>query len=246
VKRPATLCALLLLALAVWEIAELIHVARAAPTARDWQQARAAVDEQFQRGDLLVFAPTWVDPLARMYFGDLMSVDDAARMDAARYGRVWEISIRGASSPDATGTTAFDARFGAVRVRRVERTAAHVTWDTRSQARLLEVDFAPRQCVPLHPPGTLDAGTVPLGAQLVVYAGISDFRARRENRAIALLRVLVDGTEVARAAIGNASGWRGLTPIATTPGPHTLLFESTPLFGNPARLDLCVAAEARE
>ncbi len=51
-------------------------------------------------------------------------------MDDARYPRVWEISQRGARSPEATrGELRADHSFGRLRVRLIEREAASVIYD---------------------------------------------------------------------------------------------------------------------
>src|SRR6185436_16136692 len=72
--------------------------------------------------DLIVFAPDWIDPVGRLHLGDLISIDDAARMDAARYRRIWELSIRGARSPETSGLSPAESRDeGGVRVRRYDR-----------------------------------------------------------------------------------------------------------------------------
>ena len=54
-------------------------------------------------GDLIVFAPAWVDPVGRLHLGDLIPIEMAARMDADRYGTIWELSIRGARAPETRG-----------------------------------------------------------------------------------------------------------------------------------------------
>ena len=176
-------------------------------------------------------------------------------MDATRYGRIWELSIRGARSPETRelGRPVYDETFGEVRVRRWERQAPVVTWDLRAKARLLEVDFTPRLCAPVtigRSPGILDAGTVRLGRHLSVYAGLSDFRSRKENRSYANLRVFVDDRDVTWATIGNESGWLHLPPATVTPGDHRLVFEAKvdPDRGakNPGHLSLCVMAESYE
>lgn len=247
-RKPATLCVALIAALAVWEIAVLWRAKAKAPANRDWAAAHDLVAAAHQAGDLIVFAPAWTDPVGRKWLGDMMTVAEAARMDAVRYPRVWEVSIRGAHSAEATGTVAVDQTFGAVRVRRFDRVAAAVTWDLGDQAQLREVDFAPRNCVPFKPPHQLDLPQVALGSSLAVYAGIADFRSRRDNQARALLTVKVDDLEVARATVGNDSGWLALPVAATTPGPHHVVFDASliPGTGNGNSLDLCIAAEARQ
>jgi hypothetical protein len=61
--------------------------------------------------------------------------------------------------------------------------------------------------------------------------------------------VLVDGAEVSRASVGNDSGWLALPAVKTAPGAHDVSFEVSvdPDHGDPrrARLDVCLAAEAR-
>ncbi len=244
----------LLLALALWEVGILVHAHHAEPADSHWRRAAAAVATARESGDLIVFAPDWADPLARMYAGDMMTVDQAARMDAARYGRIWELSIRGARSPETRdlGPAVYDETFGQVRVRRWQRRAPVVTWDLRATAKLLEVDFTPRLCVPINierrQPGVLDAGTVRLGRQLSVYAGLSDFRSRKENRSYADLRVYVDDRDVTRAVVGNESGWLRLPPATLTPGDHHVVFVASvdPDRGkkDPSHLSLCVMAES--
>jgi hypothetical protein len=169
-------------------------------------------------------------------------------MDSARYGHVWEVSIRGAHSPDATGTLTSDMTFGAVRVRRYERPAV-VVKASLANPKLREIDFTPRNCVPMRPPMKLDLNPAE-ATTLAVYAGIADFRSRKENTSRALLRVLVDGNEVAHASIGNDSGWSALPPIALPAGAQKITLDATvdpEHKGNgPAALDLCVAAEARQ
>ena len=247
-KRPALLASLALLVLAVWETVTLVRVSAGAPRDADWAAARATVEGGFQRGDLIVFAPAWMDPVGRQHLGHLMTLDDVVRMDDARYGRVWEVSARGAVAPEARGEVRRDERYGPLRLRLLERPAAKVIWDLRERSGLAEVDYAGRLCTLVRVPGRLDAGTVPLGRRLVARAGLTDFRARRDNRAFALLRVVVDGKPVAEASIGSESGWVPLE-AETTSGPGRLEFvaEVDPSRGGqPAVLNLCVAAEARQ
>ena len=101
-----------------------------APTDADWQAAAREVRSGFRPGDLIVAAPAWADPIMRVHLGDLVPVPVAGRMDDARFGRVWEISQRGARAPEGRHrTVALERRFGAVTVRRVERPPAEVTYD---------------------------------------------------------------------------------------------------------------------
>ena len=132
-SRSATILAiaggLALLGLAAAETAQALIAPGRAPSDADWIAAAADVRAAFRAGDLIVAAPAWADPLARRYLGDLMTIAMDARMDDARYGRVWEVSQRGAVAPEARGATTARRRFGALTVRLVERPAAVVTYD---------------------------------------------------------------------------------------------------------------------
>lgn len=240
--------------LAAWEVTVLLRARATAATEDDWQRAAGDVASGFAPGDLVVFAPAWVDPVGRQHLGHLLTVADAARMDAVRYGRIWEVSIRGAEAPEVAGLRPTSvAQHGRVRVRHFVRPAPEVTWDLRARSTLEEVDFTPRRCLRLRelradsPPAKVTFPGVPLGDTLAVAAGLTDFRARKENHGVALVRLLVDGQEVSRAEIGPDSGWVHLPPAPTTPGPHTVEIEAqvVPGRGTPVKLPVCVAAEAR-
>jgi hypothetical protein len=229
--------------LGAWEIGELLGVKSSAPVDADWQAATAYVDAGFKPGDLIVFAPDWVDPVGRKWLGHDMSVDMAARLDAARYATIWEVSIRGARAPESRGLHATaEKTFGAVKVRTLAHDAAPVSWDLVAKSKLLEVGFTPRMCDPIRAPGRVDAGDVPLGSELAIGAGLSDFRERKENHAVAALHVFVDDAEIGAMRVGDDSGWK-LLRLPTQPGTHKLRFESSADgHGSPS---LCIAAEAR-
>jgi hypothetical protein len=248
--RPALLMTALLALLAIWEIATLARVHAAAPADGDWKAASEVVRAQLQPGkDLIVFAPAWVDPVGRQWLGDELTLDDLGRMDVARYARIWEVSVRGASAPETRrlGAPVYDVSFGAVRVRRFEQAAESVSWAPQSEQEIEEVAHLPRRCV--RELGRHEWRAVTLGTTLQVYAGLADVWARKENRAYALVRVLVDGAEVGKLSVGNDDGWKPAAPIVTTPGMHDVVLEAAvdPQHGDPAhaRLDVCLAAEAR-
>jgi hypothetical protein len=120
--------AVLLLALA--ETVSAVVSPLRAPTDTDWQAAGKQVRTGFRAGDLVVAAPDWADQVMRLHLGDLVPVPVAARLDAGRFPRVWEISQRGASAPEAQGgKLAAESRHGALRVRLWEREALAVTYD---------------------------------------------------------------------------------------------------------------------
>ena len=69
--------------------------------------------------DLVVAAPSWVDPRVRAVVGDMIDLEDAGATDLDRYDRLWSFSIRGHRAelaprrpPDAV------VRFGRLRLER--------------------------------------------------------------------------------------------------------------------------------
>jgi hypothetical protein len=235
----AIACAVLMLGIALWEIV----ATRAAGTPDDdaWARAAQIVRAEYRPGDLIVFAPQWIDPVGRMHLGDLISIDMAARMDDARYARIWELSIRGAHRDDKP---AFERDVDGVLVRRYDRTPVKVLADVRdllpASVVLAEVGFEPHRCVqvvpttPVRMKVTLPAGT------LVGYAGLADVFTRREIRAPATLDVEVGGKIVASISPGVDDGWvRFETKVPA--GEVTFVAHASA----PNRL-LCFAAEVRE
>lgn len=128
--------------LALLETAQALVSPLRVPATEDWKAAAAQVRASFRPGDLVVAAPAWADPVMRMHLGDLLPVPVAARMDDARFGRIWVISQKGARASfengerRGAGATAADAarqilvgKFGALTVRRTERRPAEITYD---------------------------------------------------------------------------------------------------------------------
>ena len=149
--RLPLLSALALVVLALFETTQALVAPFLAPTTADWEAAAREVRAGFRPGDLIVTAPGWADPLVRMHLGDLLTIPMAARMDDARYGRVWEISQRGSRAPEARGAEAFVAKFGRLTLRRLDRPAAQVTFDFLErwqEARVSRVDSGavPKAC----------------------------------------------------------------------------------------------------
>lgn len=157
--------AIALAVIAGWESCATVHAADDVPGDAAWDHAAHAVRERFVPGDLIVFAPRWNDPVGRLHLGDLIPVATAARMDAARFGTIWELSIRGARAPETAGLSTADARtIDGITVRRFVRPPAVVVTDVVEAARtartdrgkpvqvvLAEVGFEPHRCVQLTP-----------------------------------------------------------------------------------------------
>lgn len=80
------------------------YFARRAPTLDEWRQVRSEVERQHEAGELIVIAPSWADPNARMAFGEqLMPLRHVARPDVTRYRSVLEVGILGQTSDELAG-----------------------------------------------------------------------------------------------------------------------------------------------
>jgi hypothetical protein len=110
---------------------------------------------------------------------------------------------------------------------------------------LAEVGFTPRRCLQIVPPPgrpvRVTFPELPLGRELVGYAGLADVFTRRDIRAPATLAVEIDGRVVASVTPGIDDGWVRFQ-VATTPGTADVTFVASA--DAPSRL-LCFAAEAR-
>ena len=102
-------------------VAAIVGPGRAAREA-DWEAAAAEVRAGVRPGDLIAFAPYWADQVGRSHLGDLMPVEMVARSDADRYGRIWELSVRGAHHDDVQKARELHATdHGRVRVTLYEK-----------------------------------------------------------------------------------------------------------------------------
>jgi hypothetical protein len=259
--RPSPIAvvpALLLVVISLWEVCAARHDAASVPGDAAWHAAGERVRTGYRPGDLIVFAPAWIDPVGRRELGDLIPLPVAARMDAARYGRIWEVAIRGARSPDTAGlvpaeTLAHDGvvvrhyeRAPAIVVGDVlERLAAATTDGARPTLELAEVGFAPHRCLQVSPaPGTplrITFPQLPLGTELVGYAGIADVFTRRDVRSPGRLDVELGGKIIASAVAGVEDGWVRFA-AATPPGAADVTFI---VRATDANRRICFAAEAR-
>jgi len=250
---------LLLVVVACWETCEAPRDAAAIPGDKAWQKAADVVRASYQPGDLIVFAPDWVDPVGRLHLGDLITIDDAARMDAARYGRIWELSILDARSPETKGMAAAASQDVAdVTVRLFTRTPVTVVSDIRAALptakvegparptlELAEVGFAPHRCIQIVPPPKssirITFPQLPLGSELVGYVGLADVFTRRSPRGPGKLAVEIGGEQVAQATAGVDDGWVRFS-APTTPGSADVTFIAS---ADDANRLICFAAEAR-
>ncbi len=156
-RRLGAIPAAVLVVVAIWEIFAT-RCQSSVPGDDAWNEAAQFVRSQYQPGDLIVFAPDWVDPVGRLHLGDLIPVEMVSRMDAAKYGRIWELSIRGAVARDVVGITPVEEHHGAVEVRRYERQPVEVITDLISYGSnagrldLVEVGFEPHRCMVVSVP----------------------------------------------------------------------------------------------
>ncbi len=250
----------LLVAVALWEVLATRCDATSVPDDDAWERAAQLVRAQHRPGDLVVFAPRWVDPVGRLHLGDLISLDDAGRMDADKYARIWELSIRGAHAAEVAQLAPAFEQTGDVTVRRYDQTPVHVVADVRAHvaeatprntasAAFVEVGFEPHDCIVVTArPNIATRVTfpdLPLGHTLVGYVGIPDVFERRDYRDPGTLAVEIAGATVATATAGVDDGWvRFVAP--TQPGSADVTFVATATGRADQHRRLCFAAEARE
>jgi hypothetical protein len=258
--------ALALLVCALWEVWASATAGSDVPGDADWATAAMVVRERHAPGDLIVFAPDWIDPVGRMHLGDLLPVEMAARMDDARYETVWELSIRGAEAPEARGRRVdWSMDAGGLRVRRLVREPASVLTDFvaefgrtrvegravgRAEVRLEEVGFAPHRCVRVEPQPDqtvrIEYSGVRLGARLVGHVGLADVFTRRDVRAPGELTVSVDGRELVRTRFGVDDGWVRFEAETRPAERADVVFAATAVGAGARKRLVCFAAEARQ
>ena len=70
----------------------------------DWKAAREVVKAKAKADDLVIFAPSWVDPVGRETFGDeVATLEREAFPDVTRFPRAFEVSIRGKHRGELAG-----------------------------------------------------------------------------------------------------------------------------------------------
>ena len=245
----------LLVLVALWEIVAARVQTSRVPDDGAWKQAAALVRKEWQPGDLVVFAPDWVDPVGRMHLGDLLPIEAAARPHIMGYPRIWELSIRGAHTKDlASLPVEVDTEIAGIQVRRLKNLPMEKLADTFEllpQAKfegggaslvLAEVGFAPHRCIQAVPapsgkPLRITFPSLPAGL-VTTSAGLADVFKRRTYRHPAKLDVEVAGKVVASLAPGIATGWTHAPPFTHPGGPLTFVLTAD----QPERL-VCFAAQ---
>lgn len=126
------LLALVVVALASWEIGAALVGKRQAPRPSDLAAAAARVRASWKPGDLITVAPRFAESLGREQLGDLMPAAMVGRGDSRRYARIFELSLRGARADDrelASLTPVAEQRFGEVTLREYAQTPVTTTYD---------------------------------------------------------------------------------------------------------------------
>lgn len=119
-----------LVALAALELGLDFHQRGRAAERHHWEAAAAAVRAEHRRGDLIVTAPRWADPLGRLALGERMSLRDVTRPDGATYARIFELSVRGHRHPHTRGAQVrWRRRFGPVTVTHYTQQPVPVSYD---------------------------------------------------------------------------------------------------------------------
>jgi len=140
-RRAAVIVAALVALVALVETGAAVTARARVASDGDWADAAAEVRAGFGPGDVIAFAPAWVDQIGRAALGDLVTPEMAGRSDVDRYARVWEVSIRGAHSPDvAAARLVREAQHGRVHVGLREKAATPIAFDftaAANEARVL-------------------------------------------------------------------------------------------------------------
>ena len=129
----------LIAGLAVFELVAHPLIRAATPSDESWEAASAFVRARYQPTDRIVAAPSWADPIVRSHLGDLLSLRMAAPSHLAGIDRVWELSIRGASTRDEP--PALEEDFAGVRVRMWPVSTDDVLYDFVEDVEHAEVEL---------------------------------------------------------------------------------------------------------
>jgi hypothetical protein len=259
--------ALLLVMVSLWEVVAVSRASARAPGEEDWRALSSAVRAAHAPGDLILFAPGWIDPLGRHHLGDLIPLEMAARMDAARYATILEVSERGARAPETEGLEAVEShQFGRLELRRYRKKAAAVATDFadpaalagaqvsgpsrgRPEVRMEEVGFAPHRCVLVVPAPDQTVRIIypaaRLGDEVVGYVGLADVFTRRDVREPARLVVSIDGRAVADVTVGVDDGWVRFAAPTRAGAVAAVEFAATAVGPRARDRRVCFAAEAR-
>jgi hypothetical protein len=105
-------------AVAVVELALHVEQVNSVVPASDWKAAKVEVEKRAKPEDLVAFAPQWVDPIGREYFGSqIATLEREGYPDVTRFPRAIEVSIRGDHLADLAGWRELDrTSIGGIRI----------------------------------------------------------------------------------------------------------------------------------
>jgi hypothetical protein len=102
--RGGALLLLVSAAIGLLELGGQLYFSHAAPRLSEWEALRPAVQGLAQDHPLIVVAPHWAEPNARLALGDeLMPLEHVARAEDSGFEHVLQISILGQSAPELRG-----------------------------------------------------------------------------------------------------------------------------------------------
>ena len=116
----------------LFELGAHVYFSRRAPTTEAWSAVRPFVASAYRPENVVVVAPYWAEPMARLAFGDeLMPLRDVARPDITRYPEALEVSIMGQRAPELDGWKVLrEERHGKFTLRAVQNPSPpRVTYD---------------------------------------------------------------------------------------------------------------------
>ena len=134
-----------LLALGSWEtFAPFAHRA-ATPSSSDWAATVAQLRTERDSEDAaILIAPDWLAPLARFHLGPLVPLAMATLSDVDRFGRIFELSLKGHRHRWLQRRTAikqFD--HGSLRLSLFQQTAAQIRYDFTEKVAHASVTVGP-------------------------------------------------------------------------------------------------------
>ena len=110
----------------------------------DWKAVAARLaSERSDKGTPVLFAPAWIEPLARLHLAKQLSLPLMTLSDVDRYARVWQVSARGARHPWLAGmksARSFDQ--GGLQLELYERQPVKVLYDFYERLAEAQVDRA--------------------------------------------------------------------------------------------------------
>ncbi|HEU4577561.1 MAG TPA: hypothetical protein VFS67_04870 [Polyangiaceae bacterium] len=151
--RGGALLLLLSIGIGLLELVGQLHFSHAAPRLADWEALRPTVERLAQDHPLIIVAPHWAEPNARLAFGDeLMPLEHVARADDSGFEQVLQISILGQSAPELRGwQRESELRVGRFQLERWRNPAAEkVLYDFLAHVEPPALDVALEDAVGEH------------------------------------------------------------------------------------------------